>query len=158
MNYVLASLLFLFAANISAAPDAIFLFRHSEKLAGKNPPLSEAGRQRAERLFNLFGEVKPSSIYSTDYNRTIETAAPLAEYFGLSVNTYKPGDLAQFTKTVLAQSGIVVIVGHSNTTPELAQLIAQVPVEKMPETEFDRYFILQKAEQGYQLRSLKMNF
>ena len=52
----------------------------------------------------------------------------------------------------------MVIVGHSNTTPELAKLIAQIDVEKMPETEFNRYFILQSEAQGYQLSDMKMNF
>lgn len=158
MKYVLASLLLLFAANVSAAPEIIFLFRHSEKLTGSDPHLSEAGNNRAKQLLNLFSEEKPNAVYSTAYNRTIETATPLAEHFGLPIKTYDPLDLAEFKQTVMAENGVVVIVGHSNTTPELAALIAQVVVEKMPETEFDRYFILQKSAQGYQLTNLKMNF
>ena len=158
MKYVLASLLLLFVANLSAAPETIFLFRHSEKLTGSDPHLSEAGNNRAKQLLNLFSGEKPNAIYSTAYNRTIETATPLAEHFGLRIKTYDPRDLAEFKQTVMAESGVVVIVGHSNTTPELAALIAQVAVEKMPETEFDRYFMLQKAQQGYRLRSVTMNF
>ncbi|HEA15397.1 MAG TPA: histidine phosphatase family protein [Pseudoalteromonas prydzensis] len=158
MKYVLASLILLFAVNLSAAPDTVFLFRHSEKLTGKDPQLSDAGKQRAQQLVSLLSKVQPNAIFSTDYNRTIETATPLAEYFDMPIETYEPGDLAKFKQTVLAQSGVVVVVGHSNTTAKLAELIAQVIVEKMPETEFDRYFILQKVGQGYQLSRLKMNF
>lgn len=158
MNYILASLILLFTANLTAAPQSIFLFRHSEKLTGNDPHLTDAGKQRAQQLVGLLGKVQPTAVFSTDYNRTIETATPIAEHFNITIQSYDSRDLAAFKHTVLAQDGVVVIVGHSNTTPELAKLIAQIDVEKMPETEFNRYFILQSEAQGYQLSDMKMNF
>jgi len=158
MNYILASLILLFTANLTAAPQSIFLFRHSEKLTGNDPHLTDAGKQRAQQLVSLLSKVQPTAVFSTDYNRTIETATPIAEHFNITIQSYDSRDLAAFKHTVLAQDGVVVIVGHSNTTPELAKLIAQIDVEKMPETEFNRYFILQSEAQGYQLSDMKMNF
>lgn len=158
MNYILASVILLFTANLTAAPQSIFLFRHSEKLTGNDPHLTDAGKQRAQQLVGLLSKVQPTAVFSTDYNRTIETATPIAEHFNITIQSYDSRDLAAFKHTVLAQDGVVVIVGHSNTTPELAKLIAQIDVEKMPETEFNRYFILQSEAQGYQLSDMKMNF
>ena len=158
MNYILASVILLFTANLTAAPQSIFLFRHSEKLTGNDPHLTDAGKQRAQQLVSLLSKVQPTAVFSTDYNRTIETATPIAEHFNITIQSYDSRDLAAFKHTVLAQDGVVVIVGHSNTTAELAKLIAQIDVEKMPETEFNRYFILQSEAQGYQLSDMKMNF
>ncbi|CAM4068362.1 SixA phosphatase family protein [Pseudoalteromonas ostreae] len=158
MKYVLASLILLFTANLTAAPQSIFLFRHSEKLTGNDPHLTDAGKQRAQQLVGLLSKVQPTAVFSTDYNRTIETATPIAEHFNITIQSYDPRDLAAFKHIVLSQSGAVVIVGHSNTTPELAKLIARIDVEKMPESEFNRYFILQSEAQGYQFSDMKMNF
>ena len=60
----------------------IYLVRHSEKeLASENesdPPLTKCGMQRSESLSIFLNDVNLEAIYSTDYNRTINTALPTA--------------------------------------------------------------------------------
>lgn len=70
----------------------VFLIRHAEKERGDyyNPhlrhqdePISARGRQQAEELCSYFDGKAVSSIYISGYQRTRETAAPLAERMGL---------------------------------------------------------------------------
>lgn len=155
----LVGFLMLFCTSFAhAAPDSIYLFRHSEKEKGNNPHLTEAGKHRADQLSSLFENNKPVALFSTNYNRTIETANALAKDLGVEVQVYNPRDLAQFSEQVLTMNGTIIIVGHSNTSVELAALFSELKVDKMHESEFSRYFLLQRTGQNFHLSDLKMNF
>jgi len=69
----------------------LLLIRHAlplrvEREDGKpaDPPLSEQGREQAERLARWLGDEKLHAIYSSPLARARETAAPLARAKGLS--------------------------------------------------------------------------
>lgn len=70
------------------------LVRHGEseyvkkkRLAGRLPGvhLTPAGRQQAERLAEQLAQAPIRAIYSSPLERTLETAAPLAQALGLEV-------------------------------------------------------------------------
>jgi phosphohistidine phosphatase SixA len=145
-----------------AAPDKIYLFRHSEKLTGKNPALSEVGKARANNLVTFFKEYQNIHIFSSNYKRTLQTAAPLQTYFNTDVNVYNAGELSDLKKELLKLKGVVVVIGHSNTTPQLAELLSNEKVSAMSETQFTQYFILNKKPRSngseYDLTHHKMSF
>jgi probable phosphoglycerate mutase len=61
----------------------IWLVRHGdcyEDMAeGSDPPLSQLGRQQAERLAGRIGRVGAAAIYSSPYRRAVETARIIGE-------------------------------------------------------------------------------
>src|SRR5262245_40514625 len=78
---ILATLL-LFSPRLSVAQQAIFLVRHAETVAPKGTdarPLSETGKQRAEVLAKLLKDAGIKAIFTSDLERTIKTAEPLAQ-------------------------------------------------------------------------------
>ncbi|MCF7567963.1 histidine phosphatase family protein [Sabulilitoribacter arenilitoris] len=97
--------------------------RHAEKdrsnKTNKNPHLTEIGKKRAKKWSKVFSNIKFDAIYSTNYNRTKETAQPTATKKGLELTLYHPYKLD--TKTFLknTKGKTILIVGHSNTTPML---------------------------------------
>ncbi len=98
-----------------------YLIRHAEKdrsdKTNRNPNLTEAGLKRAENWATHFKDVKFDMVYSTDYNRTKETAMPSADANSVELEFYNPSDM-QIEKFMEATKGkTVLIVGHSNTTP-----------------------------------------
>lgn len=106
----------------------ILLVRHAEKAdaTSQDPELSPAGRERAERLVKKIGKFRPGAFYSTDYKRTRDTLAPLAQKRNKRIQIYdarKPADLIdQILKSTTKR---FVVSGHSNTIPGLANLIAK---------------------------------
>ena len=132
--------------NTAAASEdtVIFLVRHAEKTATKDDPaLSAAGRQRSQQLADLLRDAGIDQIYSTDFRRTRETAAPFAGMTGLDVELYTwdaPAGLAQ----LLRQAGKrQLVVGHSNTTTELVTLLGGNPGTEIEESsEYDRLYIV----------------
>ena len=98
-----------------------YLIRHAEKDRSNpkesNPNLSAKGQERAQEWVGILKDKGISKIYSTDYNRTQQTAQPLAEALSLKVQSYDPTNMytAEFVKETKGYN--VLIVGHSNTTP-----------------------------------------
>ena len=98
-----------------------YFIRHAEKNRGdandKNPHLIQIGILRAAKWSLVFENVKFDAVYSTDYNRTKETAQPTAEKNGLDVTIYDPRQLNSDEFITNTKGKTILVVGHSNTTP-----------------------------------------
>ncbi|WMN61705.1 histidine phosphatase family protein (plasmid) [Pseudoalteromonas xiamenensis] len=140
---------------VSSAADVV-LFRHAEKQDGTDPSLTTEGNIRAERIANLLAPLSPTALYATNYNRTQQTIAPLAKKTRLQVLSYNPRQLEAFAESLREMKGVVVVAGHSNTTPELVKLLSGTnwPID---ESTFDDLFILKQTEQGFKFNHFSSN-
>ncbi len=126
---ILFCLIILLLVGVANAQDkTIILVRHAEKVTStdQDPELTSEGKQRAERLAQTIKKYKPGAIYSTDYKRTRDTAAPMAARRKLTVQTYdarKPSELID--SIMKSKTKRFLIVGHSNTIPGLANLLGK---------------------------------
>jgi len=69
-----------FSQIILAQTTTIYLISHAEKTDNsKNTFLSEAGLIRANHWNDVFEAIHFDAVYSTDYNRTVQTATPTAK-------------------------------------------------------------------------------
>jgi len=139
------------------AQTIIYLVRHAEKDTGSNPPLTTEGQARAEALAEFLDGKGITEIFSTDYLRTQQTAAPVAQKFNRGVGSYHPNQLKDLANRIRKNKGTILVVGHSNTTPELAEIFGADPGEPIAETwEYDRIYELKlnkgKLESGKILR------
>jgi phosphohistidine phosphatase SixA len=129
------------------APLVVFLVRHAEKSAvGDDPQLSGPGQQRAQALAKLLLASGIQQVHSSDYARTRETAAPVAAALEVPVRLYDPRKLTSMAAYLRRTGGRHLVVGHSNTTPELVELMhgdagAQIDEER----EYDRLYIVTVA-------------
>lgn len=123
----------------------IFLVRHAEKVGdgSANPALTSAGAARAEELAYILKHVQLDAIYSTPYIRTKQTVLPTAQEKGLEVKFYKKGEEDFLEKVLKAHTGgAVLIVGHSNTIPELAnELAGRSDFSDLNDATYDNLFI-----------------
>lgn len=125
----------------------IYLVRHAEKQAGDDPSLTVAGLERAQMLGVILSDEGVGKIWSSDYRRTRETAAPLATRLGLDVEIYDASDLASLADRLTAEGLTALVVGHSNTTPQLAELLGAAPGEPIVESnEYDRLYVIQRKD------------
>ena len=129
-------------------PDATYyLVRHAEKLKDvPDPGLTKEGLARAEDLAERLADANVTKIYSSDYVRTRLTAKPLAENLGLELVFYDPRDLPGLAEKLLSETGQIVVAGHSNTTPQLAELLGAQPGEPIvEETEYNRLYVITRT-------------
>ena len=122
----------------------VILVRHAEKLKGKDPNLTTEGLQRANELARLLSKSTLDVVYSTDYKRTLKTATPTANNHNLKPILYSPKELEKLAKLILEkhQNGKVMVVGHSNTTPALLNILTGKDYKELSELEYDNLYIL----------------
>lgn len=137
-------------ANTDAKFVQVFLVRHAEKTSNStDPDLTQDGQARAIELARLLQNVELTSIFSTNYVRTINTAKPSAIQKNLQILGYDPQDLADFAKIIINLKGKHLVVGHSNTTPVLVELLGGDAISEIDEkSEYDRLYILTRAPDG----------
>ena len=124
-----------------------FLIRHAEKdrsdKENKNPNLTEKGQERALKWSHLLSGYGIDVVYSTEYNRTMQTADPTAKSLGLEIKNYHPFkiDFDNFLKETRGKN--VLVVGHSNTIPFFAnKLIGKNKYEQLEDTNNASLFIV----------------
>jgi 2,3-bisphosphoglycerate-dependent phosphoglycerate mutase len=104
-----------------------YFIRHAEKdrsdANNKNPNLVQEGILRAAKWSLVFDNVKFDAVYSTNYNRTKQTAQPTAEKNGLDITIYDPRNLYSEDFISNTKGKTVLVVGHSNTTPQFVNTI-----------------------------------
>ena len=125
-------------------PNIIYLMRHAEKTEDtQNPSLSGKGQFRAQNLARLFEHVSFDAIYASQYKRTQQTAQPLANQQKLKVQIYDASTPMPLVRTIReAQSKTFFIVGHSNTIPELIQLLGGPKSLTIHHEEYGSLFLL----------------
>jgi len=133
-------------AGQETAPTIIYLVRHAERATDhpSDPTLSAEGSARALELARLLADAPLTRIFSTDFRRTRLTAAPVAEAHGLEVELYEPrGEgLGAAAEMLRSTPGHHLVVGHSNTTPELVAALGGDPVSAIEEMEYDRIYLV----------------
>ena len=130
----------------------IICVRHAEKeLTGDNPSLTAEGMQRAKDLSMLLKNENVDEIYSSDYNRTVETAQPLADRTKLPIQIYNPRELEDLKNTILSNhlNEVVVVVGHSNSTPMFVNgLSSEQKYDSFDERDYDNIFVVSVDSEG----------
>lgn len=139
----------------------VFLVRHAERadtvnggqpMMAADPNLSEAGRRRAESLATVLRDARITAIFVTEYKRTQETAAPLAKALGISPTVVTSKDTLGLVARVRESTGNVLVVGHSNSVPNIITALGVVNAPPIADTEYDNLFIVTAPSQLVQLR------
>lgn len=131
------------SATTTDAAMNFILVRHAEKAAdgSEDPPLTDAGRARALALAQRLSPVPVIAVYTTAFQRTRQTATPTAQEHGLPLITYDAKQAATEFAAQLRQrhaGQTVLVVGHSNTVPNIASALCGCTATPMSEAEYDR--------------------
>ena len=122
----------------------IYLIRHADKVSEDvDAPLSEAGRARAACLLNTLQDANIQQIFTSELQRTQQTAAPLAEKLRLkpvAIPLGKVDDLIQAVRSSKAEN--ILVVWHDATLPKILLALGGPEIGPIAHTEYDRFFIL----------------
>lgn len=157
--------LFIFALLLlltSCSTQRYYIVRHAEKAAvpagsmsSTDPPLTDAGKKRAEDLKEVLKTKKIGFIFSTNTIRTKETAEPTRAYFGLTTEIYSPMPDEAFIARLKTLQKNTLIVGHSNTVDDLVnKLSGEKKLTDLPETEYNHLFIVIRKGKKWKFQSV----
>jgi broad specificity phosphatase PhoE len=142
------------ANQLHAQTTKFIIVRHAEKdttlanakMMASDPPLNSIGETRALSLADKLKDHKINQIYSSNYKRTKATASPIAKAQNLNVAIYDPRNLDAFATQLLSSENTgktILIVGHSNSSPKLVNLlIKQDQYKDLDESIYDTYWIV----------------
>lgn len=136
----LAGLLWHPAGAAAQEATTVFVVRHAERASGEaDSPLSDIGRTRATALAHTLSAARITAIFTSQFKRTQETAAPLAAATGVTAQTVDARDQEALVKAIAAlpAGSRVLVVSHSNLVPVIVTRLSGQPVPEMTEAEFD---------------------
>ncbi len=142
-------------ATAGDGPSLVVLVRHAEKVSATDPDpsLSVAGYARAKALVEALQDATPNAIVVTSRKRTAETAADVAVKFGITpVVVPLEGAMARHigavATAVRAQRGVVLVIGHSNTTPAIVKALGGPALPDICDASYATLYVLQPGRNG----------
>ncbi len=132
-----------YATPVSAG-QAIFLVRHGEKVDdSRDAGLNDAGRIRATRLAEILKDAGIAVVYTTDFQRTRDTAKPLANLLKVQpvIVSRDPDDVVGRVRALPAGQN-ALIVAHSDTLPDILQRLGYPEKVSIATEEYDNLFVV----------------
>lgn len=139
--------------------------RHAERAAESagdaagDPGLSAAGLRRAQQLADLLtgspgdGSAAPAlgrvdAIVATEWQRTLQTAEPTAQRFGITPRTVATRGVGlqahvdAVVTTVRSLDGVVLVVAHSNTVAAIVAGLSAARMQPLCDTSYSHLFVV----------------
>ena len=141
----LALFLLLFVAvSIASAQPVVVIVRHGEKAAdgGTDPDLSSAGRARADALAQILKDSGITAIFTTEFKRTQQTAAPTATSAHVTATVVAAKDTPTLVAKVHELNGNALVVGHSNTIPDIIKALGINNEINIPDDDYSELLIV----------------
>lgn len=141
---------------LAADTTTILVLRHAEKAEAPagDPLLSLEGETHAAELAALLSggpaEFRPQGIIVSEFRRTQETVRPLANRLSIPVLVMPSDEIKATVERALEEfhGGRVLIVGHSNTVPEIVRRLSGSAVPPIGEDQYGTLYIVAKPRFG----------
>ncbi|MCY7293441.1 MAG: histidine phosphatase family protein, partial [Ferruginibacter sp.] len=136
-----------------------YVVRHAEKVLTppntSDPLLTDIGAQRSNDLNTYLGKKKPDSIFVSKYFRTKQTAAPTATSAGVTPIIINQSDTnainAFITRLYKMNKKKVLVVGHTNTVPQIVKGLSGQTINAIAEADYDNMYIIKIRRTNRQL-------
>ena len=129
---------------VASAEPVVVIVRHAEKATNdpKDPDLSEAGRKRAETLARILRDGQLTAIFTTEFKRTQETAAPISKLTGVAATILPGKDFAALASKLREVKGNALVVGHGNTIPEIVKALGVDTPVRIADDDYSEIFVV----------------
>ena len=135
---------FLLAASVVAADPVVIIVRHAEKAANdpKDPDLSPAGRARAETLARILKDAGIIAIFTSEFKRTQETAAPTSTSTGVAPTVVVGKDTESLISKLHQLNGNALVVGHGDTIPNIMNALGIATPVQIADNDYSEIFVV----------------
>src|SRR5213592_1621941 len=137
-------LLVFVSVSIASAQPVVVIVRHAEKAAngGSDPDLSSAGRARADELARILKNSGITAIFTSEFKRTQETAAPSATSIGVTATVIPAKDTAALVAKLHQLNGNALVVGHGDTIPNIIKSLGINSPINIPDEDYSELLIV----------------
>ena len=127
----------------------VFALRHADRTPDPQDDLSPKGLARARLLARMLSESGVSTAFCSSAKRTQMTVQPLRDVLGerltiMKISTSSTSHVQDIVDgvTALPDDAVAMIVGHSDTVPEIVRKFTAKTVDEIKAGEFDKLFVL----------------
>ena len=137
-------LLVFVSASIASAQPIVVIVRHAEKATdgGRDPDLSLAGRARADELARILKDSGITAIFTSEFKRTRETAAPTATSAHVSPTVVAAKDTDALLAKLHQLNGNALVVGHGDTIPNIIKALGINNTINIPDEDYSELLIV----------------
>jgi broad specificity phosphatase PhoE len=150
------------ARTAEAQPSLVVLVRHGEKqpAPADDPSLSEAGVARARALDAALAQSTPTTIVVSARKRTVETAAVVQQRTGVAptVIALDAQHVKNAAAAVMNATGVVLVVGHSNTIPAIVNALAGTRLPDICDASYGTLYVVTPAKNGAKAQVVKSSY
>ena len=93
-----------------------------------------------------------SAIFTTEFKRTQETAAPTAKELHVSPTVIPANQIPALVEKLRGLKGNGLVVGHGNTIPDLLKALGIETPVKISETDYSDLFVVTMVDKPQLLR------
>jgi broad specificity phosphatase PhoE len=132
------------SVSTASAQPVVVIVRHAEKAAngGNDPELSSAGRARADALARILKDSGITAIFTSEFKRTRETAAPTATSIGVTATVVPATDTDALVSKLHQLNGNALVVGHGDTIPNLIKALGINSPVNIPDADYSELLIV----------------
>src|SRR5213075_2310262 len=143
-------LLVFLAVSIASAQPVVIIVRHAEKAAngGSDPDLSSAGRSRADALARILKDSGITAIFTSEFKRTQETAAPTATSIGVTATVVPAKDTVALVAKLHQLNGNALVVGHGDTIPNMIKALGINSPINIPDEDYSELLIVRNVDRA----------
>jgi broad specificity phosphatase PhoE len=136
-------LVFVSVSTASAQP-IVVIVRHAEKAAngGNDPDLSSAGQARANKLARILKDSGIRAIFTSEFKRTQETAAPTATSTHVTPTVVTAKDTEALVTKLHQLNGNALVVGHGDTIPNILKALGINGPINIPDADYSELLIV----------------
>lgn len=131
-----------------ATHGTVILIRHADVTASpeddpaQGPPLNAAGRARAQELRHVLADAGVGTIFVTSLLRSGQTAEPIAADLNIAPTVKDAVSTVIEAIRALPEASIALVIGHSNTVPDIIAGLDGPSLAILDGMEFDNLFVL----------------
>jgi len=144
MKALAVFLLVFVSVSMASAQPVVVIVRHAEKavIGGNDPDLSSAGRARAEALARILKDSGITAIFTSEFKRTQETAAPTATATHVTPTVVAAKDTAALVARLHQLNDNALVVGHGDTIPNIIKALGiNIPID-IPDPDYSELLIV----------------
>jgi len=156
ITFLAIAMMLLSSASALAMDRLVIIVRHAEKKTDSmDPSLTVEGQARAAALAKALAATRIDHVISTPVKRNTETAAPVVEASGATLEIIDvlaglDAHVAAVADTIRARPAgdAILVVGHSNTVGHIVTALGGPEIGDLDEAEYDTLFILTVGDDG----------
>ncbi|HEX7879783.1 MAG TPA: phosphoglycerate mutase family protein [Candidatus Eisenbacteria bacterium] len=152
-----------FLPTAARAETTVFVVRHAEKVdSSEDPDLDATGRERARLLRDMLRDIPIDSIYSSRYQRALQTVLPTAQLKEQMPVIHTTERIASITAALRSSAAdsvdrYVLAAGHSNTVILWLKGLGIDSIAELMDHEWDNLFIVTIGDGG-RSRLLRLHY